>query len=236
MVRRVVELLGRHPRHGYRRIWALVRREGWQLNRKRVYRLPRQQGLTVPRKPRKKRLLGSSANDCARWPARHQDHVWAWDLLHDRTADGRAWKWLALADKYTASAWRWRGRGMRVQAVLALGAARARGAGAPAVGQRAGVDRPGDPVRDGPGGVETLYIAPWAPRENGYAEAFNGKVWDELLNVEEFTTLLEARVLGQVYNQQRPHSGLGYATPTEYAAGSPRPAFAAPAREPDLRG
>ncbi len=76
-----------------------------------------------------------------------------------------------------------------------------------------------------------MFIAPGAPRENGYAEAFNGKVWDELLNVEEFTTLLEARVLGQawrqVYNQQRPHRALGYATPTEYAAGSPRPASAA---------
>ena len=86
LVRRMLELVRQHPRYGYRRIWALLRREGWRINRKRVHRLWRKQGLRVPRKQRKKRRLGSSANSCVRRPAEHQDHVWAWDFLHDRTS------------------------------------------------------------------------------------------------------------------------------------------------------
>ena len=92
LVARVLELVRRHPRFGYRRIWALLRREGWRVNRKRVHRLWRQQGLKVPRKQRKKRRLGSSANSCVRRPAEYKGHVWAWDFLHDRTCDGRPLK------------------------------------------------------------------------------------------------------------------------------------------------
>jgi transposase InsO family protein len=85
LVARMLELVRQRPRFGYRRICVLLRREGWRVNRKRIYRLWRQQGLKVPRKQRKKRRLGSSANSCVRRPAEHKDHVWAWDFLHDRT-------------------------------------------------------------------------------------------------------------------------------------------------------
>ncbi len=101
LLTRMLELVRRHPRFGYRRIWALLRREGWRVNRKRIYRLWRQQGLKVPRKQRKKRRLGSSANSCVRRPAEYKDHVWAWDFLHDRTTDGRPLKWFTLVDEYT---------------------------------------------------------------------------------------------------------------------------------------
>ena len=101
LVARVLELVRQHPRFGYRRIWALLRREGWRVNRKRVHRLWRQQGLRVPRKQRKKRRLGSSASSCVRRPAEHKGHVWAWDFLHDRTSDGRPLKWFTLVDEYT---------------------------------------------------------------------------------------------------------------------------------------
>jgi putative transposase len=101
LVARILELVRRHPRYGYRRIWALLRREGWRVNRQRVYRLWRQQGLRVPREQRKKRRLGSSANSCVRRPAEHKGHVWAWDFLHDRTADGGPLKWFTLVDEYT---------------------------------------------------------------------------------------------------------------------------------------
>ena len=71
-------------------------------------------------------------------------------------------------------------------------------------------------------GLETLYIKPGAPWENGYAESFNSKVRDELLNAEEFANLLEAGVLGKEwkreYNEERPHSSLGYQTPAEFGA------------------
>ena len=81
-------------------------------------------------------------------------------------------------------------------------------------------------------GLGTLYIAPGAPWENGYAESFNGKVRDELLNAEEFGSVLEAKVLAKEwrrdYNQVRPHSALGYRTPAEYGAMAPRADSARP--------
>ena len=82
-------------------------------------------------------------------------------------------------------------------------------------------------------GLETLYIEPGAPWENGYAESFNSKVRDELLEREEFASVLEARVLGrawrQQYNEVRPHSSLGYRTPAEFGERCPRADSAKPA-------
>ena len=108
---RMLELVRRHPRYGYRRIWALLRAEGWRVNRKRIHRLWRREGLKVPRKKRKKRRLGSSVNGCVRQRALHKDHVWAWDFIHDRTTDGKALKWLTLVDEFTREclAWKWGG-------------------------------------------------------------------------------------------------------------------------------
>src|SRR5262249_27292064 len=127
---RMLELGGQHPPYGYRRIWALLRREGWRVNRKRVYRLWRQQGLRVPRKQRKKRRLGSSANGCVRRPAQYRDHVWAWDFLHDRTSDGGPLKWLTLVDEYTRECLALEvGRGMTARGVIGVlaGVGRQRG-------------------------------------------------------------------------------------------------------------
>ena len=101
MVKRMLELVRQHPRYGYRRIWALLRRAGWRVNRQRGHRLWRKQGLKMPRNQRKKRRLGSSANSCVRRPAEHKDPVWAWDVLHDRTADGGPLQWFTLVDEYT---------------------------------------------------------------------------------------------------------------------------------------
>ena len=85
--------------------------------------------------------------------------------------------------------------------------------------------------------LETLYIEPGAPWENGYAESFNSKVRDELLNVEEFGSMLEAKVLAkewrQDYNRVRPHSSLGYRTPAEFGEMCPRPDSAALRRAED---
>ncbi len=94
-------LVRRHPRYGYRRIWALLRADGWEINRKRVYRLWKREGFKVPRRRRKKRRLGSSANSCVRRLARWKDAVWAWDFIHNRDDSGRPLKWLSLVDEYT---------------------------------------------------------------------------------------------------------------------------------------
>jgi transposase InsO family protein len=244
LVRRMLELVRQHPRFGYRRIWALLRREGWRVNRKRVYRLWRKQGLRVPRKQRKKRRLGCSANSCVRRPAEHKDHVWAWDFLHDRTRDGGPLKWFTLVDEYTRECLALEvRRGMTAGAVAEVLAGVVRERGAPAhVRSDNGPEFIARVIRGwmSAAGLETLYIEPGAPWENGYAESFNSKVRDELLNAEEFANLLEAQVLGKewkrAYNEERPHSSLGYRTPAEFGATCPRADSAAQPRGHDSNG
>jgi transposase InsO family protein len=227
LVTRMLELVRLHPRYGYRRVWALLRREGWRVNRKRIHRLWRQQGLKVPRKQRKKRRLGSGANGCVRRPAQARNHVWAWDFLHDRTSDGGPLKWFTLVDEYTRECLALEvNRGMTARAVGVVLARVVDERGVPAhIRSDNGPEFIARAIRSWVAevGLETLYIDPGAPWENGYAESFNSKVRDELLDAEEFGNLLEAKVLArawrQEYNHARPHSSLGYRTPAEFAAG-----------------
>jgi putative transposase len=236
LVARMLELVRLHPRYGYRRVWALLRREGWRVNRKRVLRLWRQQGLKAPRKQRKKRRLGSGANSCVRRPAAHKDHVWTWDFIHDRTVDGRPLKWFTLVDEYTREcvALEVR-RGMTARAVTAVLAEAVRQRGAPGhVRSDNGPEFIAKAIRAwmSEAGLEALYIEPGAPWENGYGESFNSKLRDELLNIEELASLLEAQVLGQewkrAYNHERPHSSLAYRTPAEFGETCPRADSAKP--------
>ena len=230
LVRRMLELVRQHPRWGYRRITVLLGREGWRVNRKRVYRLWRQQGLKVPRKQRKKRRLGHSGNSCVRRPAQHKDHVWTWDFLHDRTSDGRPLKWLTLIDEYTRECLALEvDRGMTAEAVQAVLAAVVQQRGAPVhIRSDNGSEFIACAIRSWMAtmGLDTLYIAPGAPWENGYAESFDSKVRDELLNAEEFESVLEAKVLAKEwrheYDHVRPHSSLGYRTPAEFGEMCPR--------------
>jgi transposase InsO family protein len=231
LVEQMLELVRRHPRFGYRRVWALLRVAGFRVNQKRVYRLWRREGLKVPQKKRKKRRLSSSDNGCVRRRALHRDHVWAWDFVHDRTADGRPLKWLTLVDEYTRECLALEvGRGMTARGAAEVLAGLVRERGAPVhLRSDNGPEFIAQAMRGwvSGAGVETLYIEPGSPWENGYAESFNSKVRDELLAVEEFASLLEAEVLGRQwrhsYNHERPHSSLGYKSPAEYASGCPRP-------------
>ncbi len=101
LIKRMLALVRKHPRYGYRRVWALLRDEGWSVNRKRVYRLWRREGLKVPRKQRKKRRLGTSANGIVHRRAEHINHVWCYDFVKDQTTDGRPLKFLPIVDEYT---------------------------------------------------------------------------------------------------------------------------------------
>lgn len=103
MVERMVELSRENPRYGYRRVWALLRGEGWSVNKKRVHRLWREEGLKVPERQRKwRRLLeGASENGCKRRQAEHKDHVWSYDFVMDETEDGRRLKMMPVIDEYT---------------------------------------------------------------------------------------------------------------------------------------
>jgi putative transposase len=238
---RILQLVGAHPRFGYRRIWALLVREGWRVNRKRVHRLWRRLGLKVPRKQRKKRRLGHSDNGCVRRRAEGKDHVWAWDFIHDRTADGRPLKWLSVVDEYTRECLVLEvRRGLTAVAVVGLLSAVARGRGMPRhIRSDNGPEFIAQAIRVWleASSVEALYIAPGSPWENGYAESFHSRLRDELLDREEFASLLEARVLAQewreAYNRVRPHGSLGYRTPEEFASGCPRTDVAKP---PPARG
>jgi len=227
LVARMLELVREHPRFGYRRIWALLRREGWRVNRKRIYRLWRGEGLKVPRRQRKKRHLGQSANGCARRRAEHKDHVWAWDFIHDRTRDGRPLKWLTVLDEYTREDLALEvGRRMRATEVIDVLVELFALRGVP---KHIRSDNGPEFIAEGIrrwlayAGVDTLYIEPGSPWENGYAESFNSRFRDELLAREEFESVAEARASGVryrlEYNHRRPHSALGYQTPAEFAAG-----------------
>jgi putative transposase len=241
LVRSMLELVRAHPRYGYRRVWAMLRRSGWQVNRKRVHRLWKKNGLKVPQKQRKRRRLGSHDNGCIRHRALHQDHVWAWDFIFDRTSNGRSIKWLSVIDEYTRECLALEvERGMTandvVDVLIELSAVR----GVPAhIRSDNGPEFIAGAIRRWleAAKVDTLYIEPGSPWENGYAESFHSKLRDELLNVEEFETLAMARALGMSwrleYNHRRPHSSLGYRTPAAFAGSlAPAPVAALPTPRP----
>src|SRR5215211_5586705 len=102
LVERMIELSRENPRYGYRRVWAMLRREGWPVNKKRVHRLWRKEGLKVLDKQRKRRrLLGESENGCTRKRATHLNHVWSYDFVMDQTEEGRRLKMMPIVDEYS---------------------------------------------------------------------------------------------------------------------------------------
>lgn len=222
----ILAVVRKHPRFGYRRVWAVLRAGGWRVNRKRVYRAWRRLGLRVPKTPRKKRRLGSSENGCSRRRAEGKDHVWCWDFIHDRTADGRPLKWLSVVDEFTRECLALVvGRGLTAQRVTEVLGRLFAERGVPGhIRSDNGPEFVAQAVRRwlAERAVEVLYIAPASPWENGYAESFHGKVRDELLAVEEFGSLREAEVVGaewrRAYNHDRPHSSLGYKTPAAFGS------------------
>ena len=219
-------LVRQHPRYGYRRIAALLRADGFRANEKRVYRLWRQEGFKVPKKPVRKRRLGDSSGGVTRLSATGPNEVWAWDFFHDRLADGRPVKWLSCIDEYTRECLLLEPRRSikATDAVKMLGRVMA-GRGAPRyMRSDNGPEFIARALRKflAESNVETLYIEPGAPWQNGFAESFNSRVSDELIGVEIFTSMKEAEVVGgdwrEAYNTRRPHSSLGYLTPAGFAA------------------
>ncbi len=219
------ELVGLHPRFGYRRIWALLREEGFVVNRKRIWRLWKREGFKVPQKQGKKRRLGCSANGIVRHRPEHKDNVWAWDFIHDRDPRSRPLKWFTLIDEYTRECLAIEvERFMTSLDVIDVLAQVLLIRGAPGhIRSDNGPEFIAAAMRKylEVAGVGTLYIEPGSPWENGYAESFHGRLRDELLNAEDFADLREAKVLAarwrSDYNHRRPHSSLGYQTPAKFA-------------------
>ena len=221
LIARIVALATRFGRYGYRRITALLRQEGWRVNHKRVERLWRQEGLRVPAKQPKRGRLWLAEGSLMRRRAERPRHVWSYDFVFDRTAEGRPLRILAIVDEYTRECLSLDvARRLRSDDVLARLAQLFVERGPPTyLRSDNGPEFTATAVRDWLHrvGVTTLFIAPGSPWENGYGESFNGTRRDECLNRERFDTLLEAQVLiegwRREYNQIRPHSALGYRPP-----------------------
>ena len=223
MRQEIMALSEQHPRYGYRRVTALLRRGGNSINAKRVQRVRREQGLQVSKKQRRMRRIGLSTAERQR--ATKANEVWSWDFVEDQTENGSRFRILTLLDEHTrrclAVHVAWSIRAVDVITVV-----------------EAAMERYGVPQHlrsdNGPEfiayaiqdwlqekQVKAIYIKPGSPWENGHIESFHDKFRDECLNREIFGSLLEAKVLVEQwridYNTNRPHSSLRYQTPQEVA-------------------
>jgi len=215
----------KHTRWGYRRATTVLRREGWDVNKKKVQRLWRDEGLRVQRRCRKRRR-GPSVENGRHRRAVMPNEVWAIDFEHDSTADGRQLRLANIVDEFSREALGMRvGRSCDADQLVEVLEQLARQRGAPKfVRMDNGPELIAQTLRDWCrfNGAGTLYIEPGSPWENPFVESFNGRVRDELLNVEEFFTLTEAQVIVEdwriEYNNYRPHSSLGQRTPMEFVA------------------
>jgi putative transposase len=232
----IVELARQYGRYGYRRITALLKRAGWAVNRKRVERIWRREGLKVPQRQPKRGRLWVADGSCLRLRPERANHVWAYDFVEDRTHDGRRFRMLNVVDEFTRECLAIKvARKLKAIDVIETLAALFITRGVP------------DHIRSDQGpefvakavqrwiaavGASTAYIESGSPWENGYVESFNGKLRDELLSGEVFYSLREAEVMIEAwrrhYNTRRPHSALGYRPPAPevqlWPAARPRPA------------
>jgi len=215
------------PRWGYRRAHQQLREEGWSVNRKRVQRLWREEGLRVPARRRKRQRLGDSTVPAVRLRAERPDHVWALDFQFDQTADGRVLKLLHIVDEFTREALEVRCERRidsdhtvrRLERIVAE-------TGRTPVFIRCdnGPELTANAIRDWCRFQETgsVFIEPGSPWQNPYVESFGSRIRDELLAVEQFSCLAEAKVMvedwRQDYNEHRPHSALGMMAPARFAA------------------
>jgi putative transposase len=217
----IIELARRYGRYGYRRITALLRHAGWVVNKKRVERIWRREGLKVPSRQPKRGRLWLNDGSCIRLRPERPNHVWAYDFLEDRTHDGRKFRMLCIVDEFTKESLAIRvARKLKAADVIDALADLFILRGVPAhVRSDNGPEFVAAALRKWivAVGASTAYITPGSPWENGYVESFNGKLRDELLNGEIFYTLKEAKTMIEAwrrhYNTMRPHSSLRYRPP-----------------------
>ena len=234
LTREILDLACRFGRYGYRRVTAILRREGWRVNHKRVERIWKREGLKVPKKQPKRGRLWLTDGSCLRMRPEYRNHVWTYDFVADRTKDGRALKMLTLVDEFSRECLTIEvSRRLRSMDVLETLSEQFLIHGAPEyIRSDNGSEFTAELIRKWLARLEvqTLYIEPGSPWENGYIESFNGKFRDEFLNGEIFYTLKEAQVLieswRQEYNEYRPHSSLGYRPPAPQATIPVLPVFA----------
>lgn len=220
--RRLRELAATRVRWGYRRLTVLLRREGWPVNAKRIYRLYREEDLTVRTAKRKK--LAQRAR-VASPPATKPNERWAMDFVADRFSSGYRFRVLTIVDVYTRECLAlYVDRSISGKKVAAALDAVVALRGAP---KSITVDNGTEFVSRAMESWSVCYgvrldcIRPGRPVENAFIESFNGRLRDECLNVEVFDDLRAARDRIERwridYNSRRPHSALGDRTPNEFA-------------------
>ena len=215
----------RRPRWGYRQAHTHLRQQGWEINRKRVQRVWREEGLRVAQRTRKRRRLGDSTAPEGRLRAERPGHVWAFDFQFDQTADGHVLKLLKVVDEFTREALVMHtARSITADQTVAVLEALVAAWGAPThIRCDNGPEMTAHALIDWCAKHSTISsIDPGAPWQNAFVESFHSRVRDELLNLELFSCLAEAKVLiedwREDYNQRRPHSALGRKAPAVFAA------------------
>jgi len=219
---RIEDIAALKRRYGYRRVYVRLRREGWQVNRKRVYRLYRELGLAVRRRKRKR--IGMVERRPLPKPSA-VNQSWSMDFVSDGLADGRRLRCLTIVDDCTREC-------LAIEVDTSITGTRVK-----AVMERL-ADTRGLPrsitVDHGPefegqvldawayaANVQLAFIRPGKPNENAYIESFNGKFRDECLNEHWFVTMAHARRIIEAwrieYNTERTHSSLDNLTPEEFA-------------------
>ena len=213
----VIELAKEYGRYGYRKVTDLLKNQGWDVGKDRVYTIWRQEGLKVPPKQPKRGRLWFTDGSCIRHRPLFKNHVWSYDFVSDQTHDGRKFKILNIIDEYS------------IECLLSLVKRRINSQDVILALADLFLQR-GCPkhIRSDNGPefiarrlvnwlnrleVKPLFIHPGSPWENGYCESFNGKMRYELLDGEIFYSLVEAQVLierwRRHYNTVRPHMSLG---------------------------
>jgi putative transposase len=230
---RITALASQYGRYGYRRITAMLHREGWQVNHKRIERVWRREGLKVPAKQPKRGRLWLNDGSIVRLKPEFPKHIWSYDFMEDRTHNGVSFRILNIIDEYTRECLAVRvARSLTHLDVIEVLSELFCDRGVPvhlrsdngsefiAKRLRAWLHKLA---------VKPLFIEPGSPWENGYIESFNGKMRDELLSGEIFCSLKEAQILIEMwrkhYNTVRPHSALGYRPPTPAAIIQPPSQF-----------
>ncbi|WP_424447054.1 IS3 family transposase [Paucimonas lemoignei] len=219
---RLCELAAQKRRYGYRRLHVLLCRDGWEINAKRTYRVYREAGLMV-RKRKRKRIAGVERQ--VKVPAQKPNESWSMDFVSDGLVDGRRLRCLNIVDDFTKQCLAIEVDtslpGRRVVAVLER------------LAETRGLPR-SVTIDNGPEfagkaldewaysrGLQLSFIQPGKPQQNAYIESFNGKFRDECLNEHWFVSMRHARQVIEEwrceYNQQRPHSSLGYLAPDQFA-------------------
>jgi transposase InsO family protein len=220
----LLDLVQQYPRYGYRKITTLLRKSGWLVNKKRVFRLWQQEGLRVPRRKKVKRNKGHSHSSIKHSPATHINNVWTWDFLSDSTVHGKSIRWLLVKDEFTRECllleprWSWKAKDV-VSALVELIKVR----GTPLC------------IRSDNGSefiakevqalfkltnIKSLYIEPGSPWQNGSGESFVNTFRSECLNEQSLRGLKDAKAISaafkECYNTIRPHHSLKQLTPEEY--------------------